>query len=168
MRQLFVQKGFNPWAYCDTNGTPQPPHRSIPLRGFAVDTPLRSLSPSEFLYYFPADKVDGLQHLQNHEQHPCSRAAAATTVHQLTVALLAEAFMRLFRIIRQLGYYQLYTWQTSSGWPPMIGLNQMAAWNSMTNTERAAMLLFMNPPTKGPAGNDMETCLRVRPQGHCR
>lgn len=162
----FVEKGFNP--YCDTSGTPKPPRRLVPLRGFAVQTPLRDLSASEFLNFFPADEDGGVQHLKSHEQHPCSRAAAAATVHELTVALVAAAFMTLFKVYRQLGYYQLYIWQTTSGWPPMIGANQVAAWNSMTNTERAAMLLFMNPPTRGPADNDMETCLRVRPQGHCR
>lgn len=171
MLKPFVRQGFNLLAYRDTTGTPQRPRRLVPLRGFANETLLRDLRPSEFLYFFPAGEDGGLQHLKNHEQHPCTRAAAAATVHQLTVALLAAAFMTLISVYRQLGYYQLYTWEASkqaSKLPSMIGANQSGAWNSMTNTERAAMLLFMNPPTRGPAGNDMETCLRVRPQGHCR
>lgn len=166
MPDQFVQQGFNLLAYRDTTGTPQRPRRLVPLRGFANETLLRDLRPSEFLHFFPADEDGGLQHLQSHEQHPCPRAAAAATVHQLTVALLGAAFMTLISVYRQLGYYQLYAWKGKL--PSMIGANQAGAWTSMTNTERAAMLLFMNPPTRGPAGNDMETCLRVRPQGHCR
>lgn len=149
--------------------------RSIPLKGFGVTQSIASLQGSDFLEYFPADPYGGLQHIENHHEHPCPRVAAAANVHQLTVALLAEAFMVLEKPYRLLGYLKLYlTYDAAHGTytaPEFIGSNQRCYWSSMTNTERAAMLLFVDPPTKvlhQAACIDKETCIRVCRAGHRR
>jgi hypothetical protein len=171
--QQFCRARFNLVAYGPASQREL--RRSIPIRGFGVSQTLDSLSPADFLAYFPADAYGGLQHRTNHYRHPCRRVAEAATVHQLTVALLAEAFLVLRRLLRLLGYYQLYNlWdglQREFAVPAFVGANQVEHWQGMTNTERAALLLFVNPPTKlckAGSGQDMEACLSVCTPGHRR
>ena len=147
--------------------------RSFALRGLANQQSLHDLSGAAFFEWFPSDKYGGLQHIRNHINHPCPRVAEATTVHQLTVAVLAEAFLVLEKPFRTMGYHMLFsTWAAGQlRAPEFLGTNQLQYWESMTVTERAALLLFSNPPTKmvGPAQtDDREVCLTVCKPGHRR
>lgn len=147
--------------------------RSFALRGLANQQSLHDLSGAAFLEWFPSDKYGGLQHIRNHINHPCPRVAEATTVHQLTVAVLAEAFLVLAKSFRTMGYHMLFsTWAAGRfRAPEFLGTNQLQCWESMTVTERAALLLFSNPPTKTHAAaqaTDREVCLTVCKPGHRR
>lgn len=147
--------------------------RSFALRGFANQQSLHGLGGAAFLEWFPSDKYGGLQHIKNHISHPCPRVAEATTVHQLTVAVLAEAFLVLEKSFRTMGYHMLFsTWAEGRFTTPgFVGTNQHQYWESMTVTEHAALLLFSNPPTKqlgAAVTDDREVCLTVCKPGHRR